>query len=329
MTIIKVSARYGAIALAAICFAAPLQAAELQDITVLMPAPPTLPAFAPWTLAQHRGYFEKEGLNLNFVAANGGAAEVAKQVGAGNAPFGSGAGDVPIFVRANGIPVKDVATLGGRSLMQVAVWADDATINKPQDLKGKTITAGSYQDGIYYAFLGMISKVGLTKGDVDVEAAGPTGVWQLFAAHKADAMISTPDWTALAEGAGAKVKLLRADEYFPSIAMSIYASDDTIRNKPKLVAAVVSPVLRMMKEIMADPQAAAREFLVAVPAMKDNAAFVSRVIESYAQNVFPGQKRVGEIDGQRLKGLQDFYLQQKLVETAVPLDELYTNQFIQ
>lgn len=304
-------------------------AADLEKITILTPAPPKLPAFAPFILAQHRGYFEASGLSVDFIPANGGAAEVAKQVGVGNAELGVGAGDIPIFLRANGVPVKTVAVLGGRSLMQVAVWADNDAIKSPADLRGKTITAGSYQDGVYYAFLGMIARFGMTKNDMNIQAAGPNGVWQLFAARKADAMISTPDWTALAEGSGAKVKLLLADEYFPGMAIGILASDTMIRKRPQVVAKVVHSVMRTVGEIMAAPAAAVREFVIAVPAMKDNEQFVARVINSYATNVFPGQKRPGEIDAVRLKKLQDFYLKEKLVATAVPLDEVYTNQFIQ
>jgi len=86
-------------------------AAPLQEITYLLPAPSTLPAFGPWMLAQAKGYYEQEGLKVNFVAARGGV-DVAKQLGAGNAVIGGAIGDTPIIARAQGIPVKAVAVLG-------------------------------------------------------------------------------------------------------------------------------------------------------------------------------------------------------------------------
>ena len=40
----------------------------------LLPAPGTLPAFGPWMLAQAKGYYKAEGLDVKFVAARGGVA---------------------------------------------------------------------------------------------------------------------------------------------------------------------------------------------------------------------------------------------------------------
>ncbi|WP_171020040.1 ABC transporter substrate-binding protein, partial [Hydrogenophaga sp. 2FB] len=61
--------------------------AQLQEITYLLPAPGTLPAFGPWMVAQAKGYYEQEGLKVTFVTARGGV-DVAKQIGAGNAVIG-------------------------------------------------------------------------------------------------------------------------------------------------------------------------------------------------------------------------------------------------
>ncbi len=67
-------------------FAAP-QALAQEKVTYLFPAPPILPAFAPLQLAKGKGYFKDAGLDVDFQVARGGV-EVAKMVGAGNAPIG-------------------------------------------------------------------------------------------------------------------------------------------------------------------------------------------------------------------------------------------------
>src|SRR5436190_24011665 len=88
-----------------------------EKVTYLLPAPVFLPAFGPWILAQQRGYYAEEGLEVTFESGKGGV-DTAKQVGAGNALVGGAIGDTPIIVRANGVPVRAVALLGGGSLMQ-------------------------------------------------------------------------------------------------------------------------------------------------------------------------------------------------------------------
>src|SRR5215475_3164173 len=125
-----------------------------ETITYLFPAPPSLPAFGPIRLAKGKGYFSEAGLDVNFAVGRGGV-DVAKQVGAGNAPLGGIVADGPIMVRQNGVPIKIVAVFGGRGFMQLVV-RDDSGIEKPADLKGKTITVMSFQDTTYYALLGLL-----------------------------------------------------------------------------------------------------------------------------------------------------------------------------
>ena len=131
---------------------APASSQSAEKITYLFPAPPILPAFGPIRLAQGKGYFTAAGLEVSFAVGRGGV-DVAKQVGAGNAPLGGIVADGPIMVRGNGVPVKIVAVFGGKGFMQLVV-REDSGIEKPADLKGKTITVMSYQDTTFYALLG-------------------------------------------------------------------------------------------------------------------------------------------------------------------------------
>ena len=113
-----------------------------ENITYLFPAPPLLPAFGPIRLAQGKGYFKEAGLDVDFAVGRGGV-DVAKQVGAGNAPLGGIVADAPDHGARNGVPVKIVCVFGGKGFMQLVV-REDSGIEKPADLKGKTITVMSY-----------------------------------------------------------------------------------------------------------------------------------------------------------------------------------------
>src|SRR5882757_5918452 len=136
-------------------------AAAAEKITYLLPAPPSLPAFAPWVLAKHLGYYSDAGYDVEFVVARGGV-DVAKQIGVGNAPIG----DTPIIVRGNGVPVKAVGLMGGGA-MTVVVGRKDRGIEKLEDLRGKKISVLAFQDTTYYALLGALASKGISKNDVD------------------------------------------------------------------------------------------------------------------------------------------------------------------
>jgi NitT/TauT family transport system substrate-binding protein len=221
-----------------------------------------------------------------------------------------------------------VAVLGGKSLTQLVVHADRG-IKGPKDLKGKVITTMAYQDTTFFSLLGMLASAGLSKADVDAQAAGAAGVWQLFAAGKADAMAAVPDWIVSAEQAGAKVNVYSSDEYFKSMAQAILASDELIEKRPELIRKLVRATLHGMQDIMKDPAGAARDYVNAVPQNKGKEAYIEAVFKLYNLYVYPDQKVLGAMDPERLVAVQKFYVKEGIVPKETPIADLYTNKFIQ
>jgi NitT/TauT family transport system substrate-binding protein len=314
---ITVSAELGSLAF-------PARAAE--KITYLFPAPPLLPAFGPIQLAKGKGYFTQAGLDVSYAVGRGGV-DVAKQVGAGNAPLGGIVADAPIVVRQNGVPVKIVCLFGGKGFMQLVVRKDSG-IEKPADLKGKTITVMSYQDTTFYALLGLLASVGLTQSDVNIESAGPVGVWQMVATGKSVGMAGVPDWIPPVEAAGVAVNVLPTDQFFPHMAQAVAASDQTIKERPELVRSFVQAALHGMKDIMDEPDKAAVDFVKFVPEWTGKENQVKEAFAYYNKLVYPGQKVLGAVDPVRVAKLQDFYLAKGIIQKKTPVDELFTNQFV-
>lgn len=314
-------------AAAAVFTAAPAAPAAAQTkVDYLLPAPGFLPAFAPWQLARHKGYYTEEGLEVTFQTAKGGV-DVAKQVGVGNAPIGGGIGDTSLLVRPNGIEVRSVAVLGGGSLVQLVARADRG-IARVEDLRGKRITVLSYQDTTFYAAQGILASRGLARGDVDIQAAGPQGVWKLLVEGKADAMMGVPDWIGIARGRGVELKIFNARDYFPSMAQAILASDEMIRSNPRLIRGLVRATLRGLRDLMSDPAGAARDYVKAVPRWAKAEAAMAGTFRLYNTYTWPGQRVLGEMDERQLSTLQDFYLKAGFIKRASPVADLYTNEFV-
>jgi len=299
---------------------------KLEPVTYLLPAPQNLPAFGPWVLARHLGYFAEEGLDVNFAIGKGGA-DVAKQLGAGNALVGGANGDTALIVRANNVPVKTVAILGSGTQFGVISHAD-APITDPAQLKGMTITVPTYAHSAYYILLGTLRRAGLTRDDADIQAAGFAGAWQLFASRKAQALAEGPDLVALAEEAGAKVVWMAPEKNFPSMGQAILASDAAIEKNPELVQRLVRATLRGMKLIMTDMDAAVAAYVEAVPTYVGREAYVRRVFDLYNRNMYAGQKVLGWIDAERVATVQAYYVREGVASRAVPVQDLFTNQFV-
>src|ERR1700730_1482406 len=316
-------ALFGGIALSGI-LAVPALAAE--KITYLLPAPPSLPAFAPWVLAKHLGYYSDAGYDVEFVVARGGV-DVAKQIGVGNAPIGGAIGDTPIIVRGNGVPVKAVGLMGGGA-MTVVVGRKDRGIEKLEDLRGKKISVLAFQDTTYYALLGALASKNITKYDVNAQAVGPAAVASLVVAGTVDACACTPDWEIdVKEGLKDTVSLPTKD-YFQSMSQAILASDKMIAERPDLVRAIVKATLRGMQFVMADPARAALAYVEASPSFKGKEELMKKILANYTERTYRGQSTIGAMDPERLAKLQHFYKQEGFIEAELPVDQLYSNDFI-
>jgi NitT/TauT family transport system substrate-binding protein len=301
-------------------------ASAAEKITYLLPAPPSLPAFAPWVLAKHLGYYSEAGYEVDFVVARGGV-DVAKQIGVGNAPIGGAIGDTPIIVRGNGVPVKSVGLMGGGALT-IVVGRKDRGIEKLEDLRGKKISVLAFQDTTYYALLGALASKGITKNDVNAQAVGAAGVASLVVAGTVDACACTPDWEVdVLQGVKDAVSLPTKD-YFQSMSQAILASDKMIAERPDMVRGIVKATLRGMKFVMDDPIKAATVYVEASPSFKGKEDLMKKILTNYTERTYKGQSTLGAMDPQRLANLQKFYKQQGFIETELPIEQLYSNDFI-
>jgi len=316
-------------ALAGLLATPALRAARAAEaVTYLFPAPSFLPAFVPHQLAQQRGYFAAQGLTVTFQTGRGGA-DAAKQVAVGNADLGGGVGETSMIVRPNGLPVRGVALLGGKSLYQVA--SRKATgIKSLADLRGKKVGVIGYQDTGYYTLLGALAGVGVRKADLEIQAVGPAGMTQLMISGSVDAIMSVPEWSYMIEAAGTPLDYFPIDTLFPSMSQAVLASDQIIQKKPEVVKGFATAVLHALRDCIADPAGVAKDYVTFVPQQAGKAAEIETILRRYGTDVYPttAAMPLGRFDPQRLATVQRFYIDQGIIQTAVPVEELYSNDFV-
>jgi NitT/TauT family transport system substrate-binding protein len=142
-------------------------------------------------------------------------------------------------------------------------------------------------------------------------------------------MASVPDWTAIVMGQNKKVKIFPADEHFKSMSQVVLASDKTIAANPQLVWKLVRATLKGLEAIKADPVAAADDYVKAVAQWKGKEGAIIGTFKLYNQLVYPGQEKTGLVDVERLTALQEFYFKEGFIREKTPVDQLYTNQFVE
>jgi NitT/TauT family transport system substrate-binding protein len=314
---------------AVIALSASAANAQTEKLTYLFPAPDFLPAFSPFQIAKAKGYYKAEGLEVDFQVGKGGA-DVAKQVAVGNADMGGGIGDTPLIVRANGLTVKGVALLGGKSLTSI-YSRKDANIKSTADLKGKNIGVLAFQDTTYYNLLAVLANAKLTKDDASIQAVGPAGVVQLMISGGLQAISGVPEWAAAIEAAGVPLDRHAVDAVFPAMAQAILASDKAIAERPKAVGGFVRATLKGIADIMANPEQAAKDYVAAVPQHAGKEKAMEAIMRRYVELVYAPAVgfKLGQFDAARVTTVQKFYVDNKIVETAVPVADTFTNQFVQ
>ncbi|WP_408462329.1 ABC transporter substrate-binding protein [Paraburkholderia sediminicola] len=277
-------------------------------------------------IADKAGYYANEGLKIHWIPVMGGA-EVGKQLAAGNGDIGSALGDTPIILRANGVPVKGIALLGGHPLLQL-ITRSDRKIDAIGDLRGKIFSVMSYQDTSFFVLQNMLATAGMTRNDLVIHAAGPTATWQEVAAGKSVGMIAPPDWGANVESNGVSVVYRPTDEFVPGMGSAIIAADNRIAKDPLTLSKFIAATLHGMKDIVDNPTAASQTYLSAMPSHAAQGAYVRKVMANYAENVYPGQRKPGAFDPAIVEKVQAAYVSQKIVRRPSPVDSLYTNALL-
>ena len=273
---------------AALCIGASAGCATAAEkLTYLLPAP-SLPAFAPWVLAKHLGYYAEAGYDVDFVVARGGV-DVAKQIGGQRADRRRDRRHA-IIVRGNGVPVKSVGLMGGGALT-VVVGRKDRGIEKLEDLRGKKISVLAFQDTTYYALLGALASRSITKNDVNAQAVGPAAVASLVVAGTVDACACTPDWEIdVKEGVSTRYR-------FPPRTISIDVAGDPGLGQDHRRAAGHGARDRQgharMQFVMNDPQKAALVYVEASPSFKGKEELMKRFSRTTPSAPTRGRPRWG------------------------------------
>jgi NitT/TauT family transport system substrate-binding protein len=302
--------------------------AATEKVTYLFPAPSFLPAFMPFHIALKRGYYAKNNVEPTFQTGRGGA-DVAKQVGVGNADLGGGLGETSMIVRPNDLPVRAVAQLGSHPLFKL-VTRKESNVKSPKDLVGKKLGVIGYQDTGYYALLAVLAANGIKRDQLEIQAVGPAGVTQLMIAKSLDGIMATPEWAIDIEKGGIALDYFDVEKTFPAMAQAILGSDKIIKERPAAVGGFVKAVMQAVRDCMADQDAAVKDYVAAVPQHAGKEAYLKEILGRYVKEVYATTpaSALGTFDPQRLTTVQKFYVENKIIQKAVPVADLYTNDFV-
>lgn len=314
---------------------APAPVAETSDpaVTELIPVKlgvgfiPNV-QFATFYVGIEKGFYAEEGLavSLEYGFEN----DYLKLVGVNEAQFMVGSGDQVVLGRAQGLPVRYV--MNWYSQYPVVIFAkSDAGITEPSDLAGKTIGIPGPFGASYVAFRGILEAANLTEADVKLESIG----FAQAAAVREGTVDAAVDYgvngpVVLAQ-AGIETTQIKLDDYLQMPANGLVTNEETIANNPELVGKMVRASLKAAQYTLDNPDEAFAIALKFVPeAGGDNEAANRAVFDAVlAYWTPPAGRNLGTTDLAAWQTVAEFMQRIGLVETVVPAEELFTNDFVQ
>ncbi|MEH7548302.1 MULTISPECIES: ABC transporter substrate-binding protein [Bacillaceae] len=203
---------------------------------------PTWTGYGPLFLAKEKGFFKKNGIDVDLSIVEG-LAERKQALASGKIDGMATALDVQVTLAASKIPVQVVWVLddshGGDGILV------KKGINSVKDLKGKKV-AFEVGSTSHMLALTALKQGGLTEKDVEVVQMSAGDAGAAFAAGKVDAAVTWEPW--LSKGSEANGKVLLSTKDLPGIIVdTVSFKEDVIKNRPDDVKAFVKAMGEAMQ----------------------------------------------------------------------------------
>ncbi|HBX70790.1 MAG TPA: hypothetical protein DEH25_15775 [Chloroflexi bacterium] len=281
--------------------------------------------FAGHYVAAEEGYYVDEGLNVTIEPIDfDSIAGIEELVATGQNTFGITSADQVIIARSQGIPVKAVAVIFRiNPLVMLAV--DDVVVNKPADLVGKTVATHEGQADLIYRTMMENAGVDLSQ----ITHVTPSSFNALECLQNADVCSAySTDGVVEAVMKGHTTYVLWPDEYgVPFYADVIIASDEYIEQHPDMVAAFVSATLKGWQQAVENPSMAVDDTLKFDPNLDRD--FQMESMKATIPLVDTGNIAIGLMEPEIWQTMYDILLDKGMLESAVNLEDVYTNEFVE
>jgi NitT/TauT family transport system substrate-binding protein len=314
-------------------------ASALEKVRLLIPVRNIDEAFSPFVVAKEKGYFAAEGYDVTLIAV-GGSNEAAIQVSAGNAEVGAASpGEALVGVQSGKLDIRYFYGLYYSNIWSVAVLPD-SPIKTLADLKGKKLgvqsmgSAGTTFGRAFAQAAGLDPQKDISFLPIGVGAQAVTSVRQKLV----DAVVYWDAALAKFKFSGLDLRELPVPAHLRSLPdVALLARNETISKDPKMLIGIARAIAKGYDYSMANPEAAVLITWKAYPEARSKnpdpaAALKEGVTVNQARLGIWNSPAIGDKHGTLVDAdwsrLIQFFVDQKVLPAAVPVDHVITNQFI-
>ncbi|GJM42331.1 MAG: riboflavin-binding protein RibY [Ardenticatenaceae bacterium] len=211
------------------------------------------PQYAPFYVAQERGYFAEAGFAVAF--DYGFETDGVALVGANDLPFAIVSGEQVLLARAQKVPVVYVMEWFQKFPIAVVSMAE-ANIVTPEDLNGRSVGLPGFFGASYVGYLGLLVASGMQPEDVNANDIGFNQMESLLSDQSEAVVGYANNEPVQLAGRGEAVNVIQVSDYIDMVANGIITNETTIAENPEMVERFVGAALRGLADTLADPDEA-------------------------------------------------------------------------
>lgn len=283
--------------------------------------------YAPIFLARDKGFFEKEGIDVDIQPGQGSTVTV-KLIGNGDSDFGEAAADQTLMAYAKGLPVVATAVILQKSAVSV-IFPTASGIQKLTDLYGKTLGVPTLSVAEkQWRYVEKFNKLDASKIN---EVSLGTGIAQMIEAKKVDASLAFFFNDGLkAQSDGIPMSwILLSDVGLPIYSDALIVNENTIKKNPDLVRRFTHAYVEGWKYSLTHGQEALDLFLKDNPNVdpKYSALKLPEVLK-LTQTPDTDANGIGHSTKEKWEAMQSALLDLGIMEKGIDVNKVFTNDFL-
>ena len=284
--------------------------------------------FAGFYLAQEKGYYSQENIEVTFLEGEKDLA-IVQRVVYGEADFAVIAPESVLTARSQGQPVTAIAAIYRQSPI-VYVAMSDSGILRPRDFLGKivaTLDASGSQQDLQVQFYIMMKRLGLDISKMKLIAWDP--VYTTFYRGEADV---TPCYSSVdlieMRQKGLKLNLIWPSDY------GVYFYSDMVVTRDSLITENPGLATRFLRATLRGWQDAVEDYEQAVPIVQKydqdtDTQVHAAMLEAQLPLVHTGEDYIGWMKPEDWQAMYDILMDYDLLTEPFDVNLAYTMQFLQ
>jgi NitT/TauT family transport system substrate-binding protein len=298
-------------------------AADLQSVRLGVGFVPNV-QFAPFYLAQEKGFFADEGLEVEI--EYGFENDFVALAAQGEREFAIASGDQVILAQAQGLPITYIMKWYERYPVALVVNSQSG-VDTLAELNGHKVGLPGLFGATFVGWKALVHAANLDESRIDVEEIGFTQAAALQQGTVDAAMGYITNEPVQLRNEGLAVQVFQVSDYIDLVSNGLVVGNQLLNSDPDLVQKMVRASLRGLEATLDDPDEAFAVVREVIPELTDEDAPVQRQVLEASLELWRSDQP-GLSSQQAWQDSVDFMRTTGLLAGEVQVDQLYTNRFV-